>query len=405
VAALSRREQINGTLRRFRKLGTWEVDMGRIHRSRWLVGALTFTLTLAPVLSCLANSAGASATVRTTNLPENLGFTGLTATGGSVSLTGSIQTGAGIEGDCDLAPLTTDPLGVGETTLRTCADPALWGEPVVEFETVLPRTFNVALHAARRVDGAVRLGPVLATYQSDSGSHPVAAYGAGSLWIYEEQGPGGPTVFRVSLATGALQATVRAPGLTRPFLIADDDGAWLIPAGSWGAVTDAAVYHLAVGSDTIVPVLTLPGYAQLGYAAWAVATGHSVYADLCIRPIGPSTCTLYGLSGLSAREVFQRTSPVGPFGDDCALAGPSGVYVLYEVSVVSKSSPGLYNWPVERVNTQTGATSTIATVTLPEFWDGPDGTSQPDAVIDGKALFILATQGDGAPTFVEEAQW
>jgi hypothetical protein len=379
--------------------------MGRIHRSRWLVGALTAALALASMLSYLANSAVASATVRTTTLPENLGFMGLAVTEGSVSLTGSIQTGGGIEGDCDLAPLTTDPLGVGETTLRTCADPALWGEPVAEFETVLPRTFNVALHAARRVDGALRLGPVLATYQSDSGSHPVAAYGAGSLWIYEEQGPGGPTVFRVSLATGALQATVRAPGLTRPFLLADDDGAWLIPAGSWGAVADAAVYHLPVGSDTIVPVLTLPGYAQYGYAAWAVATGHTVYADLCIRPINPSTCTLYGLSGPSAREMFQRSSPVGPFGDDCALAGPSGVYVLDEVNVVSTSSPGLYDWPVERVNTQTGETSTVATVTLPKFWNGPDGTRQPDAILAGKTLFILATQGDGAPTFVEEAQW
>jgi hypothetical protein len=379
--------------------------MGRIHRSRWLVGALTSTLALASVLSYLSNSAGASATVRVTNLPENLGFIGLATTGGIVSLTGSIQTGGGIEGDCDLAPLTTDPLGVGETTLRTCADPALWGEPVAEFETVLPGTFNVALHAARRVDGTVRLGPVLATYQSNSGSHPVAAYGAGSLWIYEQQGPGGPTVFRVSLATGALQAAVRAPGLTRPFLVADDDGAWLIPAGSWGAVTDAAVYHLGGGSNTFVPVLTLPGYAQYGYAAWAVATGHAVYADLCIRPINPSTCTLYGLSGPSGREMFQQSSPVGPFGDDCALAGPSGVYVLYEVNVVSKSSPGLYDWPIERVNTQTGAASRVATVTLPQFWDGPDGTGQPDAILTGNTIFILATQGDGAPTFVEEAQW
>jgi hypothetical protein len=379
--------------------------VGWIHRSRWLVGASTAALALASVLSLLSNSATASATVRTTTLPENLGFIGLAATGGKVSLTGSIQTGGGIEGDCDLAPLTTDPLGVGETTLRPCADPALWGEPVAEFETVLPRTFNVALHAARLVDGAVRLGPVLATYQSDSGSHPVAAYGAGSLWIYEEQGPGGPTVFRVSLATGALQATVRAPGLTRPFLVADDDGAWLIPAGSWGAVTDAAVYHLSVGSDTIVPVLTLRGYAELGYAAWAVATGHAVYADLCIRPISPSTCTLYGLSGPSAREMFHRSSPIGPFGDVCAFAEPSGVYVLDEADVVSKSSPGLYDWLVERVDTSTGGTSRVATMTLPQFWNGPDGTQQPDAILADRTLFILATQGDGAPTFVEEAQW
>ena len=86
----------------------------------------------------------------------------------------------------------------------------LWGEPVAEVQTLLLPSYDEALQVARRVDGAVRLGPIIATYQANSGSHPVAAYGAGFLWIYEEQGPGGPTLFRVSLATGAVQAAVRA---------------------------------------------------------------------------------------------------------------------------------------------------------------------------------------------------
>jgi hypothetical protein len=379
--------------------------MGRSRRSRWFVCASTAALALASVLPSLSDSAAASATVRSATLPENLGFSGFAVSQRGVSVIGTIQAGGGITGDCDLAPLTTDPLGVGQTTLRSCADPALWGEPVAEFETLVLPSYDQALHVARRVDDAVRLGPVLATYQSNSGSHPVSAYGAGSLWIYEEQGPGGPTIFRVSLATGALQAAVRAPGLTRPFLVADDDGAWLIPAGSFGAVTDAAVYHLAVGSNAVVPTLTLPGYAGYGYAAWAVATGHAVYADFCIRPVNLSNCTLYGLAGPSARPMFHRPSPIGSSGDISALVGANEVYVLEEPHVVWTGSPQMEKWLLERVDPSTGGTSTVATVTLPEFWNGPHGTQQPDAVITAGTLFVLADQGSGAPALLEEVRW
>jgi hypothetical protein len=379
--------------------------MNLIRRSRRLVCASTMALVLVSILPNLSDSAGAAATVRSATLSENLGFTGFAVSQRGVSVIGSIQDGGGVVGDCDLAPLTTDPLGVGQTTLRSCADPALWGEPVAEFETLVLPSYNQALHVARRVDGAVRLGPVLASYQSDSGSHPVSAYGAGSLWIYEAQGPGGPTLFRVSLATGALQAAVRAPGLTRPFLVADDDGAWLIPAGSWGAVTDAAIYHLAVGSNTIVSALTLTRYAGGGYAAWAVATGHHVYADLCTRPIDLSNCTLYGLVGPSARPIFHRTSPIGSSGDISALVAPDGVYVLEEPHAKWTGSPQMEDWIVERLDTSTGATSTVATVSLPEFWNGPDGTQQPDAVITDQTLFVLMDQGGGAPAILEEARW
>jgi hypothetical protein len=381
------------------------LEMSRFRWFHWSLRASTVALVLVLALPLSSDSAGASGSVRSASLPENLGFRGFAVSQSGVSVVGTTQAGGGIAGDCDLAPLTTDPLGIGQTTLRSCADPALWGEPVVEFATVVLPSYNQALHAARRVDGAVRLGPVLATYQPNSGSHPVTAYGAGSLWIYENQGPGGPTIFRVSLATGALQAAVRAPGLIRPFLVADDDGAWLIPAGSFGAVTDAAIYHLSVSSDAVVPSLTLPGYAGGGYAAWAAANGHAVYADFCLRPITPSNCTLYGLSGDSARPIFERRSPIGSSGDVFALVGDSGVYVLEEPHVVWTGSPQLEGWLVERVDTSTGAISTIATVTLPEFWDGPDGTQQPDAVITNETLFVLADQGDGAPVTLEEVRW
>jgi hypothetical protein len=380
--------------------------MSRIRGLHWAARAVAAAFALVSVLPLLSNDAAATATsVRRVTLPANLGFLGFAVSQSGVGVVGTTQAGGGIAGDCDLAPLTTDPFGIGQTTLQSCADPALWGEPVAEFQTLLLPSYDQELHAARRVDGAVQLGPVLATYQADSGSHPVSAYGAGSLWIYEEQGPGGPTLFRISLATGVLQAAVRTPGLTRPFLVADDDGAWLIPAGSFGAVSDAAIYHLAVGSHAVVPVLILPGYAELGYAVWAVATSHAVYADLCIRPVNPSACTLYGLSGPSARPMFHRPSPVGPTANVSAFGGPAGVYVLEEPHMPAPGSLQLDDWLVERVNTSTGAISTVATVTLPEFWNGPDGTQQPDAVVADDTLFLLAGTGGSGAAYLEEVRW
>jgi hypothetical protein len=380
--------------------------MSRIFRFYWFVCTAVAALAVVSVPSPLSDSVASAATVRSVSLPGNLGFTGFAVTQTGVSVIGSIQAGSGIAGDCDLAPLTTDPLGVGQTTFRSCADPALWGEPVAVFQSLLLPSYNQALHAARRVNGEVRLGPVLATYQSNSGSHPVSAYGAGSLWIYEQQGPHGATIFRVSLTTGVLQAVVRVPELTRPYLVADDDGAWLIPAGSFGAATDTAIYHLSL-ANTIVSALKLPGYGHgSGFAAWAVAAGHAVYADLCRRPIAGKSCTLYALSGPSARPMFSRPSPADVSGGDCALAGSNGVYVLDEPDIASRNPPPRSNWRVERVDTSTGATPTVAVVTLPEFWDCPNGTGQPDAVIaDGTLLLLASTDGATAPVTVEEARW
>ena len=82
------------------------------------------------------------------------------------------------------------------------------------------------------------------------------------------------------------------------------------------------------------------------------------------------------------------------------------MYVLEEPHVVWTGSPQPESWLVKRVNTSTGASSTVATVTLPEFWNGPDGTEQPDAIITDETLFVLADQGgDGAPAILEEARW
>ena len=101
--------------------------------------------------------------------------------------------------------------------------------------------------------------------------------------------------------------------------------------------------------------------------------------------------------GPSARPIFERRSPVGLLAGDSRRSRSQLTVctLLEEPHVAWTGSPQEVGWLVERVNTSTGATSTVATVTLPEFWNGPDGTEQPDAVIIGETLFVLADQGGG----------
>jgi hypothetical protein len=371
-----------------------------IRRSRWLKGAATATFAALLVLPVVPSSAAESATSRTSTLPENSGFGAFAAGPDGVSVIGTVQSGSGIAGDCDLAPLTTTPLGVGPTTLRSCSDPALWAEPVSPVQSVLVPSYDETLRVARRVNGAVSLGPVLATFQENSGSHPVFAYGAGSLWAYEAEGPNGATLFRVSLTTGRLLEAVRSPDLTRPLLLADEDGAWLVPAGSFGALNDVAIYHLGLDSTRIVPALRLAHYAS-GFADWAVATDHAVYADFCSRPISSSACTVYGLAGASATQIFRHPGPLNTVGSDFALSSPSEVYLLEATNPAPNSSTP-FEWSLERVDLKTGATSKIAGVLLPEFWSGPNGTQQPDAIIANETLFLLSNPDSTFPDRLEE---
>jgi hypothetical protein len=80
------------------------------------------------------------------------------------------------------------------------------------------------------------------------------------------------------------------------------------------------------------------------------------------------------------------------------------LYVLEPSKLVAPSSASLYDWAVKRVELTTGAAPTVATVSLPEFWNGPNGVGQPDAVISAGALYFLARPGDGAVSFVEEVR-
>lgn len=360
-------------------------------------GLLFAVASLAFGLSFAAPTASASATVTTTTLPGNLGLRAFAANATGIYATGTIQEGAGIAGNCDLAPVTTHPLGIGQPTIRSCTDPALWAEPVAPVETMHdPGTYDT-LRIARRVKGSIRLGPALATYQLDSGSAPVDAYGDGLLWIYEQQAADGPTIFEVSKATGDLLASVRAPRLTRPLLVADDDGAWLVPAGSFGAVNDVALYHVAPRSGGVVPALTLPGY-RFGFAAWVAATGHRVAADFCVRPVTPTSCAMYGFTGPNARPTFHRGRPPGSAGFAYAVGGPHAVYVIARATSQTR-------WAVVRVDASTGVASTIASVHLGRFWTGPNGTRQPNAVVVGRSLFLLTNANTDESGVLKVVRW
>lgn len=338
--------------------------------------------------------------VRIAELPENLGLEGLVAVGSGAAVVGTIQDGGGIAGDCDYAPVKTTHLGIGATTLHACDDPLLAGEPVLPVQTFVLPSDSQELRIASVAGGKVRIGPAIATYQANSGSHPVYAYGDGSLWVYENQAPKGPTIFQLSLRTGAVVDEVRTPNAIRPLLLVDDNGAWLVPAGSFGAPSDVALYHLTPGAHRLVPALTIPNYTG-GFAAWAVADGHSVVGAFCTRPITRSDCTLYDLSGASASPRYRRPDLGAAASANFAFFQGNDVYILKVPETAYANTPRLVGWSLEQVDLATGATTAVTTLRLDQVWHNSDGTGPPDALVVNQTLFVIADPNDDLPTYLE----
>jgi hypothetical protein len=106
-----------------------------------------------------------------------------------------------------------------------------------------------------RSTGRTTDGPILATFQWDSGSHPEWVSAPQALWIFELETSDGPTVWRVSDTTGVVLQTIKVPALVRPLLVADATGLYLAGTGSFGGVGHGLVFHVEVGESNPVTIL------------------------------------------------------------------------------------------------------------------------------------------------------
>lgn len=285
---------------------------------------------------------------------------------------------------CTIQPVNPSTLALSPEKTDVCNDPALNGGTSAP-DVIRTGTNSEALHVVH-VDPqthAIDVGPELATFEPDSGSGVSSAYGPGVLWLYETETVNGPTVWRVSSASGAVLQTISVPDLPQPVLAANDNGLYIAASESYGG----PIFRIGIGATHATQVFSAPSIPAGGQMVdlWMVASGSRVWSDVCMRPgIGDVPCTIWGFQGPNLQPVFH-SSDKGHIGQQAVL-GQSAVYVLSRPGMKEFFSGSL---DVLRVDTGTGTSQVVTTVTPVSTF----ALGEPKAIaIEGKYLFFLDTR-------------
>jgi hypothetical protein len=298
-------------------------------------------LSLPPLPSTPASSPVASAAVSpapstfTTPLPSNVStvvlpngysFGGLALVSGRLVLVGAAlptPVTSGVRPACASARISSNPFGVSTPTTTInltepsptdCADPASAGEQVSIVVNnpdggSLAFTTSIAITVTDPKTGAQTTGPIVMRFSEASDTRPVAAYGGGSLWIYDVDTSNGPEAIQVSAASGKVEDVVRTPQFYRPIMAANNDGLWLGNSIEGGQLP-GTLYHVAPTSHVVTTVLSS---SNNDVVDWMVADAGHVWAG--IRPAGSSLLSLSrfdGPTGKVALDVPEPSLEVGP---------------------------------------------------------------------------------------------
>jgi hypothetical protein len=347
--------------------------------------------------------------IATRALPRSVSFFTIERDGRLLLLSGSEDSGD----TCVWVLLAPRTLRTVATLRSSCATPATAAEPFVPLD-VEHRDLTATVYVARpdRDPRRVVRGPALMRHSEVSDTHLAYAYGAGLLWIYDVAAlaPGAAArhqarrnphaeVVEVSLRTGRPVRTVRMPQLSRPFVIADADGLWIVPSPETAGAGPSSTYLLAPGAGAPRVV------RRFGDAAvWAVASGHTLWEAVRSLRAGVLRETLWRLEG--ARGAARRLGPVGELTADPTFE--SGTRTLWALD--SPSDPGSINTctrqQVVAIDGASGAERVVARPVLPGSPCFPVPTNQPyggsglgEAFAFGAFYFIDAGPfGSGAAT-------
>jgi len=324
-------------------------------------------------------------------IPANLALREIFVDGSSLELAGTMTLAGQAGIACVRASLAAAPLELTKIVEPNCDDPGLIGEPVAPFVTA-PTPGYSAARVAYDSNGRVDLGPVLASYPDDSGSHLEWAYGPGALWLYEDETASGPTVFRISEGTGRLVRATPVPGLVRPLLAADSAGLYLAGTGSYGGIGKDIIWHVGAEASKAQVVVTAGAGDSV---SWITAQGEDVWADICRRPSG-SACEISRFHGPNLVPVF-RVSDRGRTGRWIVGNTTDGFYSSVVAQNLRPLIPSKVRWELIRIDPSTGAITDVTTLMLPAFWDGPNATEGADAVVyDGSLYVVSDPQGTSA---------
>lgn len=239
-------------------------------------------------------------------LPTGDTFYGLSTESGQLLLTGTV-TSTDQNAPCVRTTVDAAALTLGAVTTGSCDDPASSGDRVF-FVVNNPDggspafTSSIAITVTDPNTGARTTGPIVMRFSEASDTRPVAAYGGGSLWIYDVDTSNGPEAIQVSATSGEVQDVVRTPELYRPMIAANSDGLWLGNSIE-GTQVAGTVFHVAARSHIVTTVLPSPSDA----VDWMVADAGHVWAG--IRPAGGSLLSLWRFDGPQAKVAFHTAEP------------------------------------------------------------------------------------------------
>jgi hypothetical protein len=297
---------------------------------------------------------------------------------------------------CVMANVTLTSLAISRVIEPRCDDPRRLAAPIEAVQQTAP-SMQTSVRIAR-IDpktGHLELGPVVVTYTEISDSHLEVAQGPGYLWLYAPITPKGAQALRISDATGAvLQDTTISPAMDRPLIAANADGLFLAQAGNSAfleqsaptSANDVAIFRLGVGASNVEPFDVPNNPTFQGFASWMTGSGTSLWADICARPISTVTCKITRFDGTEGKPVYAVTDPVGDGGLGWVVG--NAATGLYSTAPIGSGETTSYR--IVRIAPDTGAVSTLATLTLPAFYRGIAGSGAGEAVVADGALYLLA---------------
>jgi hypothetical protein len=362
---------------------------------RRLTGALVVLFALVANLVGIVSPASAAPVVSSVSLPGAFSFNQVFATGSQLVLTGdqyasrspSVET-------CYQARVAPSSLTVSKVLFTSCDNPELDGASVAPYVSSFKIGYG-ELRVARLVPvtRAVELGPVLARFMYDSGTHTEWTYDQGSLWLYQAGTAQGARVFRVSATTGELLQSTPVPRFVRPLITANANGLYVAGAGSFGGAGRTLIYRVAPEAKAAQVVYTV-GDAEDYFASWVTGDGDDLWSDICHRPVSRA-CEIWGFKGPSLEPLFH-VSDNGRTGGWVLGDQATGLYSSISPSGILAPGAMTTSTQVIRIDPRSGRVGDVARLSLPTFWQGPDDVGDIDAVVYGGFLYVLAAGAGGA---------
>jgi hypothetical protein len=265
----------------------------------------------APIASVVAPSSSAPPALPPNasplTLPTGDTFYGLSTESGQLLLTGTV-TSTDQNAPCVRTTVDAAALTLGAVTTGRCDDPASSGDRV-SYVVNNPDggspafTSSIAITVTDPNTGVLTTGPIVMRFSEASDTRPVAAYGGGSLWIYDVDTSNGPEAIQVSATSGKVEDVVRTPQFYRPIMTANNDGLWLGNSIEGGQLP-GTLYHVAPASHLVT---TVSSSSDNEIVDWMLADNGHVWAG--VRPAGGSLLSLRRLDGPTGKVALDLPEP------------------------------------------------------------------------------------------------